>query len=53
MAEIAGAVRAIPDDQLDMVLETPVGPMSVQQRLERVLIGHLKGHQLSIEAAIS
>jgi DinB family protein len=50
---IAAAVRAIPDDQLDQQRETPVGPMSVAQRLERVLIGHLKMHQGSIEATLA
>ncbi|HEX6349888.1 MAG TPA: DinB family protein [Candidatus Dormibacteraeota bacterium] len=50
---IAAAVRAIPDDQLDQERETPVGPMSVAQRLERVLIGHIKMHQGSIEAALA
>ena len=50
---IASAVRAIPDDQLDQLRDTPVGPMSIAQRLERVLIGHIKVHQGSIEAAIS
>jgi DinB superfamily len=50
---IAATVRAIPDDQLDQQRETPVGPMSVAQRLERVLIGHIKMHQGSIEAALA
>jgi len=50
---IAATVRAIPDDQLDQPRETPAGPMSVAQRLERVLIGHLKMHQGSIEAAVA
>ena len=50
---IAGAVRAIPDDQLDVSRDTPAGPMSVAFRLERVLIGHIKQHQGSIEAAIA
>jgi hypothetical protein len=50
--QIATAVRAIPDDQLDQMRETPVGPWSVAQRLERVLVGHIKAHQGSIEAAI-
>jgi hypothetical protein len=50
---IAAAVRAIPDDQLDVSRETPAGPMSVAFRLERVLIGHIKMHQGSIEAAIA
>jgi AcrR family transcriptional regulator len=50
---IASAVRAIPDSQLDKMRETPVGPMSIAQRLERVLIGHIKAHEGSIRAAIS
>ena len=49
---IAAAVRAIPDDQLDQSRDTPAGPMSVAQRLERVLIGHITMHQGSIQAAI-
>jgi hypothetical protein len=50
---IADAVRAIPDSQLDKMRETPVGPMSIAQRLERVLIGHIKAHEGSIKAAVS
>ena len=50
---IAAAVRAIPDSMLDQPRDTPAGPMSVAMRLERVLVGHLKGHRGSIEAAIS
>jgi hypothetical protein len=50
---LAAAVRAIPDDQLDQSLDTPAGPMSIAQRLELVLIGHVKQHQGSIEAAIT
>lgn len=53
LPRIAAAVRAIPDDQLDQTRDTPAGPMSVAMRLERVLIGHIKIHQGSIEAAIS
>jgi len=49
---IAEAVRAIPDNQLDVQRETPAGPMSAAQRVERVLIGHMQQHQGSIEAAI-
>jgi hypothetical protein len=49
---ISTAVRAIPDDQLDVQRNTPAGPMSAAQRVERVLIGHMKQHQGSIEAAI-
>lgn len=51
-SRIAGAVRAIPDNQLDIQRETPAGPMSAAERVERVLIGHMKQHQGSIEAAI-
>lgn len=50
---VAEAVRSIPDDQLDIPRQTPVGPMSAAQRIERVLIGHMKGHQGSIEATIA
>lgn len=46
-------VRAIPDGALDVVHETPAGPATVAQRLERVLVGHMKMHQGSIKAAIS
>ena len=52
-SRIADAVRAIPDNQLDIQRETPAGPMSAAQRVERVLIGHMKQHQGSIEAAIA
>lgn len=48
--QIAAAVRAIPDDQLDQQRETPAGPMSVAQRLDRVF---LKMHQGSIEVALA
>jgi hypothetical protein len=51
-AEVAEAVRAIPDDQLDLARDTPVGPMSIAQRLDRVLVGHIRMHLGSIEAAI-
>ena len=51
--QIAPRVRAIPDDALDTVHETPAGPTSIAQRLERVLIGHMKQHQGSIEAALT
>lgn len=53
LPRIVAAVRAIPDDQLDQSRDTPVRPMSIAQRLERVLVGHLKEHQGSIEATIA
>lgn len=46
-------LRAIPDHKLDITVETPVGPLSVSQRIERVLIGHIAMHRGSIEGAIS
>lgn len=52
-AQIAAQVRAISDEGLDLTVDTPAGPMSVRQRLERVLIGHLGMHRGSIEAAIA
>ena len=52
-AQIASDMRAIPDEMLDKARELPSGRMTVQQRIERVLIGHIQGHQGSIEATIS
>jgi hypothetical protein len=49
---LAAAVRAIPDDRLDEALQTPAGPLTIEARIQRVLIGHVKSHQGSIEAAI-
>jgi len=50
---LVAAVRAIPDDELDEPRDTPVGPMSIAQRVEMVLIGHLEQHKGSIEATIA
>jgi hypothetical protein len=50
---IAKDLRAIPDEKLDMARELPSGRMTVEQRIERVLIGHITGHQGSIEATIA
>src|SRR5260370_28987495 len=50
---ITGEVRAIPDHMLDKERQLPTGVMSVQQRIERVLIGHMKAQQASIEATLS
>jgi len=52
-SEIARRVRAIADDQLDAEHQTPAGPATVAQRLDRTLCGHIKTHQGSIEAAIA
>lgn len=50
---LAAAVRAIPDEQLDQARGTPAGPMSIAQRVEMVLIGHIQAHQGSIETTIA
>ncbi len=50
--QIVKDLRAIPDEKLDMARELPSGTMTVEQRIERVLIGHIQGHQRSIEATI-
>ena len=52
LGRIAKDLRAIPDEKLDIARELPSGRMSVQDRIERVLIGHMKSHQGSIEATI-
>jgi len=49
---IAKEILAISDDQLDKERQLPTGTMTVQQRIERVLIGHMKSQQASIEATI-
>lgn len=51
--QIAKNLRSIPDEKLDVAQELPSGKMTVQQRIERVLIGHIQGHQASIETTIA
>ena len=51
--QIALDLRSIPDEMLDKAQELPSGRMTVEQRIERVLIGHISGHQGSIEATIA
>lgn len=51
--QIAKDLRAMPDEKLDVARETPAGTMTVQNRIERVLIGHITGHQGSIQATIA
>jgi hypothetical protein len=52
--QIVKDLRAIPDEKLDKARELPSGgTMTVEQRIERVLIGHIQGHQGSIEATIA
>ena len=53
LRHISDEVRAIPDDSLDKERQLPTGTMTVEQRIERVLIGHMKAHQASIEATIA
>jgi len=50
---IAAALRAIPDHCLDRSGPSPAGPLTVGERIERVLIGHIDAHLGSIEAALS
>jgi hypothetical protein len=53
-SQIAKDLRAIPDEKLDKARELPSGgTMTVQQRIELVLIGHVTSHQGSIEATIA
>jgi hypothetical protein len=51
--QIAIDLRSIPDEKLDIAQELPSGKMTVEQRIERVLIGHIQSHQGSIEATIA
>jgi hypothetical protein len=52
--QIAKDLRAIPDEKLDKARElTSGGKMTVEQRIELVLIGHVTQHQGSIEATIA
>jgi hypothetical protein len=49
---IVQELRAIPDEKLDLERELPSGTMTVQQRIERVLIGHIESHHRSIAATV-
>lgn len=51
--QISRDLRSIPDAKLDVAQELASGKMTVQDRIERVLIGHIQGHQGSIEATIA
>lgn len=50
--EVSGRLRELDDQQLERTTETAAGPMTVAQRIERVLIGHVTMHRGSIEAAL-
>jgi uncharacterized damage-inducible protein DinB len=51
-AAAASAVRGLSDEQLDRSATVLGGPMTAQQVIERILIGHVKGHHDSIQAAV-
>ena len=51
--EIVAGLRSLSDEQLERATETPAGRLSVADRIERVLIGHIRMHQGSIEAVIA
>src|SRR5260370_7255320 len=50
---ITDEVRAIPDHMLDKERQLPTGVMTVQQRIQRVLIRHITAHHASIHPTIS
>jgi hypothetical protein len=50
---VGRALRAIPDDKLDIESPTPMGSMTVEQRILMILIGHIEQHRVSIEATIA
>jgi DinB superfamily len=52
-SHVTARLRELDDQQLERTTETRVGPMTVAQRIERVLIGHVTMHRGSIEAALS
>ena len=51
--EVAAIIRGFTDEQLAIARETPVGPMTVRDGIERVLIGHIQQHQGSIEGVVA
>ena len=51
-ASAAAAVRGLSDEQLQRSGTLRAGPMSAEQVIEAILIGHGKGHLSSIRAAI-
>ena len=48
----AGTVRGLSDDQLDRIAQARIGPMKVQEMIERILIGHVENHLGSIRATV-
>ena len=53
LKRITSEIRSIPDESLDKERQFPTGTMTVEQRIERVLIGHMVSHQASIEATVT
>lgn len=51
-ARAAWVLANLTDEQLDRELTFPGGSMTVQQMVERVLIGHIDWHLRSIRAAV-
>lgn len=51
-ASAAATVRGLSDEQLQRSGTLRAGPMSAEQVIEGILIGHVKGHLASIRAAV-
>jgi uncharacterized damage-inducible protein DinB len=51
-ASAVAAVRGLSDEQLQRSGTLRAGPMTAEQVVERILIGHAQGHLASIRAAI-
>ncbi len=51
--EAAAMVRGLSDDQLDRIAQARIGPMKVQEMIERILIGHVQNHLGSIRATLA
>ena len=51
-ASAAATVRGLSDEQLQRSGTLRAGPMSAEQVIEGILIGHVKGHTASIRSAI-
>jgi uncharacterized damage-inducible protein DinB len=49
----AATVRGLSDEQLKLSGTLRMGPMTAEQVVENILIGHAKGHLASIRAAIA
>lgn len=45
-------IRGLTDEQLDLMVQLPMGEFTVEQLIRMVLIGHLDMHRKSIEATL-